>query len=156
MHPTSHIVWSSLWSGIAGDAVRHARAAVRTEARRTPDAPPISAIRLAEVDATLQAMRSTIDGAVAAYERLLVSGNPDAFRDFGFTIRINNLKLTASELVVDIVGKALMIVGISAYRNDSANSLGRHLRDAYGAALMVNNDRIMNHNATMLLAHRER
>ena len=101
-------------------------------------------------------MRSTVDGAVTAYERLLLSGNPDAFRDFAFTIRINNLKLTASELVVDIVGKALLIVGISAYRNDSANSLGRHLRDAYGAALMVNNDRIMNHNATMLLAHRER
>jgi hypothetical protein len=29
------------------------------------------------------------------------------------------------------------------------------LRDAYGAALMVNNDRIMNHNATMLLTQRE-
>jgi acyl-CoA dehydrogenase len=156
MHPVSHIVWSSLWSGIAHDAVRHARGAVRAEARKHPDVPPISAIRLAEVDAVLQTMRSTLDGVVAAYGRLLQSANPEAFRDFGFIIRVNNLKLTASELVVDIVGKALLIVGISAYRNDSASSLGRHLRDAYGASLMVNNDRIMNHNATMLLAHRER
>jgi acyl-CoA dehydrogenase len=49
----------------------------------------------------------------------------------------------------------MLICGIAAYRNDSHISLGRHLRDAYGAALMVNNDRIMTHNATLLLAHKE-
>ena len=36
MHPYSHIVWGSLWTGIAIDAVNQARAFVRTEARRTP------------------------------------------------------------------------------------------------------------------------
>jgi acyl-CoA dehydrogenase len=49
----------------------------------------------------------------------------------------------------------MLICGIAGYRNDSRFSLGRHLRDAYGAALMVNNDRIMTHNATLLLAHKE-
>ena len=60
---------------------------------------------------------------------------------------MNNLKLSSSRLVIEIVGRAMLICGISGYRNDSKFSLGRHLRDAYGAALMVNNDRIMNHNA---------
>jgi acyl-CoA dehydrogenase len=57
--------------------------------------------------------------------------------------------------VVEIVGGALLVCGIAGYRNDSKYSLTRHLRDAYGAALMVNNDRILKLNATMLLAHRE-
>ena len=56
---------------------------------------------------------------------------------------------------VEIVGEALLICGISGYRNDSKFSLARHLRDAYGCALMVNNDRITKLNATMLLAHKE-
>jgi acyl-CoA dehydrogenase len=56
--------------------------------------------------------------------------------------------------MVDIVNRAMLICGISGYRNDSKFSLSRHLRDAYGAAIMVNNDRIMNHNANMLLVHR--
>jgi acyl-CoA dehydrogenase len=84
-----------------------------------------------------------------------VNNDPEAFKSFGFAIRTNNLKLSSSTIIVDIVGRAMLICGISAYRNDSKFSLGRHLRDAYGAALMVNNDRIMNHNATMLLVHKE-
>lgn len=155
MHPFSHIVWASLWSGIAADAVNRARAFVRAEARKNPDAPPTSAIRLAEVDSRLQEMRSNIELAARDYERMLREQDVDAFRSFGFAIRTNNLKLSSSTLVVEIVSRAMLICGIAAYRNDSPYSLGRHLRDAHGAALMVNNDRIMNHNAAMLLAHKE-
>ena len=69
--------------------------------------------------------------------------------------RTNNVKLSSSQRIVEIVGQALLICGIQGYRNDSKFSLSRHLRDSYGAALMVNNDRITKLNATMLLAHRE-
>jgi acyl-CoA dehydrogenase len=155
MHPFSHIVWASVWSGIAGDAVRHARTFVRDEARKTPAVPPTSALRLAEVDIVLQGMRHNVESLVADYRRRLDDGNPDALRNFAFAIRVNNLKLASSQLVVDIVGRAMLICGIAGYRNDSKRSLGRHLRDAYGAALMVNNDRILGHNASMLLMHKE-
>ena len=64
---------------------------------------------------------------------------------------MNNLKIAASQLVVQIVSAAMQIVGITGYRLDSKYTLGRHLRDAYGAALMVNNDRILGANASMLL-----
>ena len=60
MHPYSHIVWGSLWSGIATDAVNRARAFVRAEARKTPGETPISALRLAEVDGVLQEMRHNV------------------------------------------------------------------------------------------------
>ena len=155
MHPYSHIVWSSLWSGIAAEAVKLARAFVRTEARKTPGETPLNAIRLAEVDSVLQEMRSNVAGFTRDYHQLLTSAPPEARTAFGFSIRTNNLKLSASRLIVDIVGRAMMICGISGYRNDSKFSLARHLRDAYGAALMVNNDRIMKHNATMLMVHKE-
>jgi len=155
MHPYAHIVWSSLWSGIATDAVNQARAFVRAEARKNPDAPRISAMRLAETDSVLQTMRNNIGAAAREYLDLLAAGDREAFSNFGFSIRINNLKISSSQLIVDIVGRAMLICGISGYRNDSKFSLCRHLRDAYGAALMVNNDRIMNHNATMLTVYRE-
>lgn len=155
MHPYSHIVWSSLWLGIAVDAVNRARAYVRAEARKNPHLPPASSLRLAEVDIVLNGMRNNVNAAAGDYLRLLQAGDSDAFKSFGFSTRINNLKLSSSQLVVDIVGKAMLICGISGYRNDSKSSLGRHLRDAYGAALMVNNDRILGHNATMLLALKE-
>ena len=155
MHPYSHIVWGSLWSGIAADAVNMARGFVREQARKNPSAPPTSALRLAETDSVLQTMRNNVKASVVEYDQLLKDGKPEAFNSFGFSIRTNNLKISCSELVVDIVGRALLICGISSYRNDSKFSLCRQLRDSYGAALMVNNDRIMNHNATMLMVHKE-
>lgn len=155
MHPVSHLLWGSLWLGIATDAVGRARSAVRAEARKNPSVPPVSALRLAEVDQTLFTMRSTLHQTLNEYHQMLVADEPDAFSSFGFAIRVNNVKVTCSQLVVDVVSKAMMICGISGYRNDSKLSLCRHLRDAYGAALMVNNDRILGQNSTMQIVHRE-
>lgn len=154
MHPHAHVFWSSLWLGIASDAVNQARAFVRGEARKNPSMPPISSLRLAEVDNVLQGMRNNIYRMADEYQKMMAMNDAEAFSGFGFAIRINNLKVASSTLIVDIVSKAMLICGISGYRNDSKFSLARHLRDAYGAALMVNNDRIMNHNASLLLVHR--
>lgn len=154
MHPYSHIVWGALWTGIAADAVNLARTFVRAEARKTPGETPIAAIRLAEVDLLLQEMRHNVYSLAREYHELR-SNDAASIHGFGFSIRTNNLKISCSQRIVEIVGQALLICGISGYRNDSKFSLSRHLRDSYGAALMVNNDRITKLNATMLLAHRE-
>jgi acyl-CoA dehydrogenase len=155
MHPVSHILWSALWSGIAIDAVNRARGFVRAEARKTPGETPVAALRLAEVDSLLQEMRHNVSAFTREYQQLLEQGRPDAFNNFGFAIRTNNLKLAASERVVEIVSRAMLICGIAGYRNDSKFSLSRHLRDAYGAAIMVNNDRIRRLNSTLLMVHQE-
>jgi acyl-CoA dehydrogenase len=154
-HPFAHVVWSSLWLGLATDALARARAAVRAEARKNPGTTPISATRLAEADLLLDAMRGSVHGMRDEYARLLAEGDPEAFAAYGFVIRVNNLKLNASQLVLDIVTRAMVICGIAGYRNDSKLTLGRHLRDATGAGLMVNNDRILGQNATMQVALRE-
>jgi acyl-CoA dehydrogenase len=155
MHPFSHSVWSSLWLGIAASAVNRARSFVRAEARKTPGTPPPSALRLAEVDTVLFSMRGGVQQTVAEYQRMLDAADPAAFSaNYGFGIRINNLKLTSSQLIVDIVGRAMIICGIAGYRNDSKFTLCRHLRDAYGAALMVNNDRILGQSSAMQIMQR--
>jgi len=154
MHPVSHLTWGSLWTGLAASAVEKARQTVREAARKNPDTPPITALRLSEVNELLFSMRSGLHDAINEYQALLDAGDNRAFENFGFSIKINNVKVRCSEMVVDIVGKALQIVGISGYKNDSPKSLSRHLRDAFGASLMVNNDRIRGHNATMQIAYK--
>jgi acyl-CoA dehydrogenase len=154
-HPVAHILWASLWTGLASDALNKARSFVRQEARKTPGVLPINATRLAEADLVMNTMRSTVQATLADYAALLKGGSEDGFSNFAFVIRVNNLKLTASQLVLDIVMRAMLICGIQGYRNDSKLSLGRHLRDATGAGLMVNNDRILGQSAMMHVALRE-
>jgi len=154
MHPVSHLTWGSLWTGLAASAVEVARKTVREAARKNPQIPPITALRLAEVNELLFSMRSGLYLAIEEYESRLAAGDDTAFQNFGFSIQINNVKIRSSELVVEIISKALQIVGISGYKNDSAKSLTRHLRDALGASLMVNNDRIRGHNSTMHIAYK--
>jgi len=155
MHPYAHIVWASLWVGLASDALNRARSFVRAEARKNPSAPPISATRLAEADLVLNTMKSALQATLGDYHRLLAGDDPESFSSFAFAIRVNNLKLTCSQLVLDVVARSMVICGIQGYRNDSKLSLGRHLRDATGAGLMVNNDRILVQNATMHIGLRD-
>lgn len=153
MHPVSHILWSSVWSGIAGSAVAIARKYVRGEARKKPGVTPPSALRAAELVNQLQVMRAALRDAMQEYARR--EGDPDALESLGFQIRMNNLKIAVSEQVVPIVAKALAICGIGGYRNDSPYALGQKLRDAYGAGVMILNDRLYGTNATLLLVSKE-
>jgi acyl-CoA dehydrogenase len=153
MHPVSHVLWSHVWLGLASSAVAIARKYVRTEARKTPGTVPPNALRVAELVSQLHAMRGAVREALYSYlERY---DDADALAGLGFQIRMNNLKIAAAEQVVPIVGKAMSICGISAYRNDTPYSLGRHLRDAHGAGVMILNDRLYGTNASLLLVSKE-
>lgn len=153
MLPVSHIVWSSLWLGIATAAVGRARGYIRAEARKSPGKTPAASVRLAEVVSRLQGMRALVNDAVRDYESIM--HDADALSAMNFAIRMNNLKLICSTTVVDVVSQSLLICGMAGYRADSKFSLGRLLRDAYGAALMINNDRIYGANAAMLLVSKD-
>ena len=155
MHPVAHILWASLWVGLASDAMHRARQMVRQEARKNPQVTPISATRLAEADTVLNTMKSTLAATLDEYALSLTQDDPEAYANFGFAIRVNNLKLTCSTLVVEVVNRAMIVCGIQGFRNDSKLSLGRHLRDAVGAGVMVNNDRILGQNATMQIGLRD-
>lgn len=153
MLPVSHIVWASVWLGIAEAAARSAHAYVRAQARRQPGTLPVAATRLADVSSVLHQFRSIVDAACAGYTA--IADDPEALGSMRFAVTLNGLKVSASTLVVDIVSRCMGICGMAGYRIDSEYSLGRLLRDAHGAALMVNNDRINGNTAQMLMASKE-
>ena len=154
--PFSHILWSGVWLGIATDAVNRAAAFVRGEARKKPGFTPPGAMRLAEATSVLQTMRNNVHGVARECDALMSGPDgADALSGLGFVLKMNNLKISCSQLVVQIVGQALGICGIAGYKNDGKFSLGRHLRDAHSAALMINNDRIHATNAQLLLVHKD-
>lgn len=152
MLPTAHLLWSSVWLGIASDAVDLARKYVQSEARRKPGTTPPAAVRLAEVAVVHQQFVDMVHSSLARFEA--ADTDVDRLSSIGFGVGMNALKVSASTLVVDIVRECMLICGLASYRLDTPYALGRHLRDAMGAALMVNNDRIMANNAQMLLVLR--
>ncbi|KQO73336.1 acyl-CoA dehydrogenase family protein [Methylobacterium sp. Leaf88] len=152
MLASSHLLWSSVWFGIASSAVDRARTFVQTEARRQPGQVPPTALRLAEVSNALQAMRAAIVSALRRYED--AQGDVDTIGSIGFSVMLNNLKTTASEMAVDIVQRALSIVGLAGYQNGTPFSLGRPLRDVLSAPLMIGNDRILANTAKLLLVQK--
>ena len=152
MLPVAHLLWSSVWLGIATDAVDLARRFVQSEARRKPGTTPPASLRLAQTTVVHQQFVDMVNSSLARFAA--ADADPDRLSSIGFSVGMNALKVSASTLVVDIVRECMLICGLASYRLDSPYSLGRHLRDAMGAALMVNNDRIMANNAQMLLVHR--
>jgi acyl-CoA dehydrogenase len=156
MVPYSHILWASLWWGIAADAVSRAAEFVRAGARKNPGTVPPTATRLAEVSAQLQAARHNWLALATEFDEL--DSRPTGFKDLlsiGWALKLNNLKINASETAPQIVHKALQITGILGYKNDSKFSLGRHYRDALSGALMISNDRIASKSASMLLVFKD-
>jgi acyl-CoA dehydrogenase len=153
MHPVSHILWSAVWLGIASSAVAIARKYVRGEARKKPGVTPPSALRAAELVNQLHVLRAGLRDAMQEYGQRY--DDADALEGLGFQIRMNNLKVAVSEQAPPIVAKALSICGIGGYRNDSPYALGQKLRDAYGAGVMILNDRLYGTNATLLLVSKE-
>jgi len=156
MVPYSHILWASLWWGIAADAVARASSAVRSDARKKPGTVPPGATRLAEVSAQLQALRHNWVALAAEFDEMETRPNgKDDLLTIGWALKMNNLKINASETAPQIVHKALQIIGVMGYKNDSKQSVARHYRDALSGALMISNERIASKSASMLLVFKD-
>ncbi|MGZ5846773.1 MAG: acyl-CoA dehydrogenase family protein [Ramlibacter sp.] len=153
MVPYSHILWSSLWWGIAAGAVAKAAQFVRGQARQTPGTVPPTAQRLAELQVQLQALKQNWLSAARDFDAL--GDEREELMGMGWALRLNNLKIASSEAAPQIVHRALQIVGILGYKNDSPFSLGRHYRDALSGSLMISNERIAAKNASMLLVYKD-
>jgi acyl-CoA dehydrogenase len=153
MVPYSHILWSSLWWGIAADAIGRAAQFVRAEARKKPGTVPANATRLARAHVELQAMRHNWESCAAEFDELGSKREP--LDGMGWALKMNQLKMSCSEMAPKLVHEALQIIGIMAYKNDSKFTVGRHYRDVLSAALMVSNERIAGKSASMLLVFKD-
>ncbi|HEX4452917.1 MAG TPA: acyl-CoA dehydrogenase family protein [Kofleriaceae bacterium] len=155
MVPYSHVLWASLWWGIAADAIGRAAQFVRGEARKKPGTVPPQAIRLAKAHVELQAMRHNWEAVAMELDELQGEDSRGELESMGWALKLNQLKVAASEMAPKLVHEALQIIGIMAYKNDSKVSVGRHYRDVLSAALMVSNERIAGKSASMLLVFKD-
>ncbi|QRM53734.1 acyl-CoA dehydrogenase family protein [Sinorhizobium sp. BG8] len=153
MLATSHLLWSSVWYGIAVNAVSRAQNFVRAAARKSPGAPPPGALRLAEASNLLQMLKSNVVAGLKEFEA--AKAEPDRLSSMGFAVSMNNLKVGSSEMILTIINHAMLICGILGYKNGTPFSLGRHLRDAHSAQLMISNDRILGNTSNLLLIHKQ-
>jgi acyl-CoA dehydrogenase len=155
MVPLSHVLWSHVWLGIATEAFERARAFVRASARQKPGEPLPAAQRLSHVMAELSLLRGEVGSALQEFASCDEPGGRERLMTMASILRFNNLKLAASEQTPRVCGGALEVVGILGYKNDTPYSVGRHLRDALSARLMVANERIHATDAALLLIAKE-
>jgi acyl-CoA dehydrogenase len=155
MVPFSHILWAHVWLGISTDAFSRAQNFVRAQARQNPGTTPPSAVRLSELSVRMAEFRALVHGAMEEYRSLADGERRHSLSTIGYAVRINNLKIAASEAAVEACQGALRICGFAGYGNGGPYSVGRQLRDAHSAAIMIANDRLHATNAALLLVYRE-
>ncbi len=149
LFPVTHVLSSAAWLGIATAAVERARHFMRAQARKKPGIAPFGAERLAELLALHQQMSDLVTGRARHFDS--IGDDPQQLGAGALTITMNGLQVSSSTLLVEIIGRALAICGVAGYRLDSVHSLSRLLRDAYGAAFVMNNNRILADNAQLLM-----
>src|ERR1700678_1283451 len=152
MTPVAHLCWASAWAGIAAAAVERAQLFIRKAARGAGGQMPPGAPHFTSAKMSLTKLRAIITSTMDSYA--IHEHDEAALASLDFQSSINLLKVEASELAVATAMHAMRACGLSGYRNDGDFSVGRHLRDALSAPLMINNDRILTNIATDSLMSR--
>jgi acyl-CoA dehydrogenase len=151
MLPVSHTLWSAVWLGIATEAMSRARRHVQARARSAKDHKALGVNRLATMMARHQQLRSLVRAAASRLDE----AQPADLATTEAVIAMNSLKISAAALTVDITSQALLTIGIAGYQETGEFSVSRLLRDAHSASVMVNDDRIAENTAQLLLIQRE-
>ncbi len=141
MVPHAHILWGSVWAGVAAAATIKAQAFIRNALRGSGGQMPPGAAHFTKAASSLRTLRSVLNSALRSYQAVLTDEKSVTALEFQSMITLT--KVQASELAVETVLAALRACGLSGFRNDSEFSIGRHLRDILSAPLMINNDRIL-------------
>lgn len=151
MQPIAHIYWSSVWLGMANFAVKTTQQAVTDRVKKQQSGADIQAFKFAELNAKLSSMRSNLTAIIKHYHDIRSDSNITNNEKMNFATKVNDLKINSSRYLIEIASDAMMLTGISSYSVTSKNSLCQLLRDAFGAPLMVSNDRLLNHNSILHL-----
>ncbi len=149
MVPFAHLLWGSVWTGIAASATSRAQAFMRQAMRQGNGQLPPGAPHFTKALSSLRSLRGMLATSLRTYER--AKDDPKALASLEFQSMITLTKVEASELAVSIVMSALRACGLSGYRTDSEFSVERHLRDILSSPLMINNERILSNLAASVL-----
>jgi acyl-CoA dehydrogenase len=149
MVPTAHLLWGSVWTGIAAGAVARAQSFVRQAVRGSGGQMPPGAPQFTKALSSLRTLRGMLATSLRTYERSM--DDPKALSSLEFQSMITLTKVEASELAVATVMNAMRVCGLSGYRCDSEFSIERQLRDVLSSPIMINNDRILANLASSAL-----
>jgi acyl-CoA dehydrogenase len=141
MVPTAHLLWGSVWAGIAAGATIRAQAFIRQAARQAGGQLPPGAPQFTKVLSSLRTLRAMLGNSMRVYERDM--NDPKALASLDFQSMITLTKVEASEMAVAIVLAAMRVCGLSGYRRDGDFSIERSLRDVLSSPIMINNERIL-------------
>jgi acyl-CoA dehydrogenase len=149
MVPFAHLLWGSVWAGIAAAATGKAQAFIRHAVRGSNGQMPPGAPHFTQAVSSLRTLRGVLAASLRSYEAIM--SDEKAISSLEFQALITLTKVQASELAVTTVLHSLRACGLSGYRNDTEFTIGRLLRDVLSAPLMINNDRILANLATTSL-----
>jgi acyl-CoA dehydrogenase len=149
MVPFAHLLWGSVWAGIAAAATGKAQAFLRHAVRSSNGQMPPGAAHFTQAVSTLRTLRGVLAANLRSYE--LVMSDEKAIASLEFQAAITLTKVQVSELAVTTVLSSLRACGLAGYRNDTEFTIGRLLRDVLSAPIMINNDRILTNLATTSL-----
>jgi acyl-CoA dehydrogenase len=149
MVPFAHLLWGSVWAGIAAAAAGKAQAFIRHAMRGSNGQMPPGAPHFTQAVSSLRTLRGVLAANLRSYEAIM--SDEKAISSLEFQAMITLTKVQASELAVTTVLHSLRACGLSGYRNDTEFTIGRLLRDVLSAPLMINNDRILANLATTSL-----
>jgi acyl-CoA dehydrogenase len=149
MVPFAHLLWGSVWAGIAAAATGKAQAFIRHAVRGSNGQMPPGAPHFTQAVSSLRTLRGVLAANLRSYEAIM--SDEKAISSLEFQALITLTKVQASELAVTTVLHSLRACGLSGYRNDTEFTIGRLLRDVLSAPLMINNDRILANLATTSL-----
>ena len=141
MVPFAHLLWGSVWTGIAAGATARAQAFIRQAMRTSNGQMPPGAPQFTKALQTLRTLRGMLANSLRAYESRM--NDPKALAAVDFQSLITLTKVEASELAVSVVMSAMRACGLSGYRSDGDFTIGRYLRDVLSSPIMINNDRIL-------------
>jgi acyl-CoA dehydrogenase len=149
MVPFAHLLWGSVWAGIAAAATGKAQAFIRHAVRGSNGQMPPGAAHFTQAVSSLRTLRGVLAANLHSYQAIM--SDEKAISGLEFQAQITLTKVQASELAVTTVLSSLRACGLSGYRNDTEFTIGRLLRDVLSAPLMINNDRILTNLATTSL-----
>jgi acyl-CoA dehydrogenase len=149
MVPFAHLLWGSVWAGIAAAATAKAQAFIRHVVRQANGQMPPGAAHFTQAVSSLRTLRGVLAANLRSYE--ISMSDEKAIASMEFQAMITLTKVQASELAVTTVLSSLRACGLSGYRNDTEFSIGRLLRDVLSAPIMISNDRILSNLATTSL-----
>jgi len=149
MVPFAHLLWGSVWAGIAAAAAGKAQAFIRHVMRQANGQMPPGAAHFTQAVSSLRTLRGVLAANLRSYENIM--SDEKALSSLEFQAMITLTKVQASELAVSTVLSSLRACGLSGYRNDTEFTIGRLLRDVLSAPIMISNDRILSNLATTSL-----